>query len=306
MNHVIKKISLFAALAINFLLAACGGAAGVGGGATGDTVSINGTTYTANSSTLDVSGYVIQTSTYFSLYGGPTAIIGMNDTQSKNTLILQITSTVDGWPGVYTLLGVGKDTVAYITDKTVATGGVMQDLDNLSGGTGGTGGSITVDSFGALGQAIKGSFNMKLCDKNAVCANSIKTYIGTFNVNRKANIGSLASPVYMTTTAPANAYAYPNGINQSTGKNYYTIATNSTGGTLTLTVTPTVDVNMAVFMDAGFTTPATCNTPNTLNLPGMSVETCAITVTPNQKLYLTMSQPASAPVFETYTLKVAE
>lgn len=276
MHHEISKISLLAALLINLTLAACGGAGGSSGikVTAGDFVSINGVTYATNSSTVHESGALDQASQYGYLYGGSAAVISMNDAQSGNSLSFQVLSTVNGWPGVFTVLGTGTNTTAYITDKSVATSGNMQANSMASG----TGGSITFSSFGAVWQPITGCFNINLCDFNAVCAASIKNHTGSF------------------------------GIHPSTGKNYFTVLTNATGGTLTLsiTLTSTVDVNMAVYSDAGFTTPATCNITNTQNVAGNGIESCAISVVGNQRIYVTVSQPASAVGQETFTLALIE
>lgn len=304
MYQLIKKSSLLLALSISFFLASCGGGGSSSGGTVSDTVSINGTSYSANS-TLYIEGLLFQISQYGSLYGGPTAFITMNDRQTGNSLFFQITTTVDGWPGVYSLFSNSADTRADITDKSVTTGGLMAVMNNVAGGEA-TGGSITINAFGEIGQPIKGSFNINMCDRNATCPASLKNYTGSFNINRVANYGSITRPAYLTPMAPASAYASPNGISPATGKNYYTVASNATGGTLTITLTPSVDVNMAVYTDAGFTTPATCNVTNTLNVVGNVVETCAITVAANQRLYFAVGQVATATAFETYTLKVTE
>jgi hypothetical protein len=310
LNQVIKKILLLAIFAISLILAACGGGGGSsGGGTVADNVSINSTAYVVNSSTVRVSGYQMQTSPSGYQTGGPVGVIWMNDTQTGNALFFQVVSTADGWPGVHFLYGSGTGTSATITDKSVTTGGLMVDSANGNG----TGGSITIDTFGDIGQQITGSFNMNLCDNYTVCSASIKNYTGTFSVIRTANYGSLARPASVLIPVPAST-SYTNGIHPASGKNYYAIPTNSTGGTLTLTLSPsvgfnlapTVDVNMAVFTDAGFTTPATCDVTNTLNVAGNGVETCAVTVTANQRLYISVSQTATATAFETYTLKVAE
>jgi hypothetical protein len=300
---LIKKLSLPAVISLSLTLAACGGAVGtsVGGATTTDSVTVNGTTYTENGTTLKIDGYLNQTSTNTYKYGGPFAYLTMTDTTSGNVLYLQVLSTASGWPGVYNLVSGGADTSANMIDKSVTTGGLMLDLANGSG----TGGSITIDSFGAAGELIKGSFNINLCDANTTCATSVKNYSGVHSISRTANYGSLARPATVSTPVPAGT-TYSYGIHPATGRNYYAITTNATGGTLTLTLTPTVDVNMAVLTDAGFTTPATCNVTSTLNVAGTGVETCAITVTTNQKLYVTVSQTTTATNKETYTLKVAE
>lgn len=297
MRQAIKKISLLSALSISIILSACGG--GGSGSATGDNFSFNGAKYPANGSTVLGEGFLIQTSPDGYQYDGQTAVVFMADKPSGNELSLQVTDTVDGWPGTYSLYG--GITSTRITDKSVPTGGNMQDLANGSG----TGGSITVNSFGVVGQQIAGTFNVNLCDMNAVCSASIKNYTGTFSVHRTANYGSIARSSIVSIPVPTPT-AYADGIHPATGKNYYTIPTNATGGTLTLTLTPTVDVNMAVYTDAGFATPATCDVPSTLNVVGSGVETCAITVTANQKIYLTVSQAPAATFMETYTLNVAE
>jgi hypothetical protein len=209
-------------------------------------------------------------------------------------------STINGWPGTYFLLGVGSENWAHITDTSLATNGSMLDLAN---GTG-TGGSITIGAFGNIGQQITGSLNINLCDATTVCSTSIKNYTGNFSVTRTANYGSIAMPALLNPYTPPMTWG--GGIHPVTGSNYYVVTTNSIGGTLTLTLTPTVDVNMAVFTDDGFTTPATCNVISNLNVVGSGVEICAVTVTANQKFYLTVSQIVTATSRETYTLKVSE
>jgi hypothetical protein len=63
---------------------------------------------------------------------------------------------------------------------------------------------------------------------------------------------------------------------------------------------------MAVFSDVGFSTPATCDVASTLNITGSGVETCAIAVTANQRIYMTVSQATAASAAETYELLVAK
>jgi hypothetical protein len=71
-----------------------------------------------------------------------------------------------------------------------------------------------------------------------------------------------------------------------------------------INVSPTVNVNLAVYTDAGYTTPAICNYDSLFNQPGLTVEGCFISVAANQRLYLSVSQEAGATAFETYTLSV--
>jgi len=309
LNKIIKKLSLLATLTLNLALAACGGAtgysAGGGSGTAADKVSINGTTYTANGSIVKISGYINQIHPYAYQLGGPMGAITMSDTQSGNRVSFQVLSTIDGWPGVYGLMSTSTGTYAMITDKSVTTGGVMLDLADGSG----TGGSISINSFGDIGQPITGSFDMNLCDINATfCLAAVKKYSGTFSVIRTANFGSLTKPVTFFTSTPAAPVSYSNGITPATGKNYYIVNTNVTGGTLTITLTPATsgDVNLAVYTDAGYTTPATCDVSSTLNVIGSAAETCGITVIANQKLYLTVRQTTAAVALETYALKMTE
>jgi hypothetical protein len=296
-------------LAINLTLSACGGGGGAGAaaGATGSnattsgSVTINGTTYSTNSSTVRVGGLVNQTSPYNTYASAATAAsISMGDTQTGNSLILQVLGSASGWPGVYTAQNAGGSTTAYITDKSVVTGGNMQVV-----GAPGSGGTITIDSFGSVGQTIAGSFNLNLCDGIATCPASLKNYTGTFSATRSANVGSLAKPAKFN--IPTATYTnYQLGIHPTTGKNYFAIPTNATGGILRIVLNPSVATDMAIFTDPGFTTPATCDVYSSMNLPDVAPEVCNITVAANQTIYVTVSQPATATAFETFILKLAE
>ncbi len=301
MHHEIKGLALLGALSLNLALTACGGGSSGANGNAANSVEINGVTYSASGNSVYADGYVDQTSEYGYQLGGPAAVISMYDTQTGNSLYFQVLSTVDGWPGIFAVLGTGTSTTAYVTDKSVATGGNMEANSLVSG----TGGTITFNSFGSVGQAITGSYNINLCDRNAACSASVKNYTGSFNITRAANIGSLAEPssfqIPQSTSIP-----FRFGIHPTTGKNHFIIPANATGGTMTITLTPTVDVNMSVYADAGFTTPATCDVTSTLNVTGNGAETCAISVTANQEIYVTVSQPASATDRETFTLAMSE
>jgi hypothetical protein len=169
----------------------------------------------------------------------------------------------------------------------------------------GSGGTITIDSFGSVGQTISGSYNVDLCDSNAACPASLKNYTGTFSTTRSANIGSMTKPARFN--IPTATYTnYQLGIYPTTGKNYFAIPTNATGGILRIVLNPSVDANMAIFTDPGFTTPATCDVYSNMNLPDVAPEVCNITVAANQTIYVTVSQPATATAFETFILKLAE
>ena len=305
MNRLIKNISLLAVLPIFLTLTSCGGGGGGNNSTSGNNVNINGTTYTENGSAVHVEGFINQTSQYGYQMGGPTVVITMDDTQSGNSLSFSIPTTNHGFPGTYNLFAFSGPNSAYITDKTVATGGNM-----LVGGTG-TGGAITIShSSSPVGKPLVGSFNLDLCDLNAVCSNSIKKYTGTFSVNLTSNnLGSIAMPSGISFSAPATPVSYYEGVAPTTGKNYYFVPANATGGALTLTLIPSApngDVNMAVFTDAGFATPATCDVASNLSVVGGGVETCGITVAANQQIYFTVSQTNTATFMETYTLNAVE
>ena len=290
---------LLAVIVPTIMITGCGGTSSATSNAAPN-VSINGTQYIDNGSTVGVEGFENQTSKYGYQYGGPTVVVEMNDTTSGNSLRFEAISTVDGFPEIDSLTGT-SGTTAYITDKSVSTGGNMGDFANGSS----TGGTISIDSFGAAGQRIIGSYNVNLCDSNTICSASVKNYTGNFNVIHTANYGSLSRPAQVSVpiTSP-----YTDGIHPATGTNFYAITTNASGGTLTVTLTPalTGDVNMAVYTDAGFATTATCDVTSTLNVVGNGAETCAITVTANQKVYVTVSQILAATDWETYMLNVAE
>jgi hypothetical protein len=300
MHHIGKKIVLFAALSINLILASCG-AGGSSDVATvvSDSMTVNGVTYSAKDSSIRLLGLVDQASQYGYQMGGPAAFFSMSDSRTGNTIYLQLLSTSNGWPGSYYLWNTTDPDTARIKDNTVATGGNMVVQSGVNSGT------VTINSFGSIGQPITGSFNINLCDSSAVCSSSVKKYTGTFRLTRAANMGSLGKTTNLSIPQPV-ASVYPFGIHPATGKNYFVIPSNATGGTLTITLVPTVDVNMAVYTDAAFTTPATCNVVSNLNVAGNGTETCAITVAANQKTYVTVSQPASATGRETFNLSIAE
>ncbi|MFA6014365.1 MAG: hypothetical protein WC742_04795 [Gallionellaceae bacterium] len=300
MHRVVKQILLLAVLTFSSILAGCGGGGSAGGGSSGIAAEyfvVDGTIY-PNGSMVHIEGYLDQTSPNAYITGGPVGVVWMS--QLNNMIYFEILSGAAGWPGTYSLSGIGAATFARITDTSVVTGGSMLDLANGSG----TGGSLSIGSFGNKGQQITGSFNVTLCDAFTVCSTSTKNYTGTFSATRTDNYGSITKPALLNAYTPPMTWG--GGIHPVTGKNYYVVTSNTIGGTLTLTNTPTVDVNMAVFTDAGFTTPAICNVTSTLNVVGSGVETCAITVTANQMLYLSISQATAATAFETYSLTVAE
>jgi hypothetical protein len=298
MHHIGKKAVLFAALSINLILASCG-AGGSSDVATvvSDSMTVNGVTYSAKDSSIRLLGLVDQASQYGYQMGGPAAFISMSDSRTGNTVYLQLLSTSNGWPGSNYLWDTTDPNTARIKDNTVATGGNMVVQSGVNSGT------VTINSFGSIGQPITGSFNINLCDSSAVCSSSVKNYTGTFRLTRAANMGSLSKTTNLSIPQPVASYKF--GIHPATGKNYFVIPSNATGGTLTIMLVPTVDVNMAVFTDAAFTTPATCKV-NNLNVAGSGTETCAITVAANQKTYVTVSQPASATGRETFILSIAE
>lgn len=293
-----KRISLFVVLSANLILSACGGGSGSGGGTAAEYVSINGTRYAEDGSNVLVGGYLDQTSSDAYQYGGQTGFVWMYDAQSGNTMSLQFASTADGWPGTYNFVAFSTGTYAMVRDPSISANAIM--LPNGSG----TGGSITIGSFGNIGQPITGSFNANLCDMYSACSTGIKNYAGTFSAVRIANYGSLANPASLFPSATPGTWT--EGISPVTGKNYCVISGTSLAGTLTLSLAPSVDVNMAVFTDAGFTSPATCNVTSHLNVAGNGMETCAITVAANQDIYMTVSQATAATVPETYDLTVSK
>ncbi len=290
-----------AVLSVNLILSACGGGGvGGGGGTAADYISANGTQYTEDGQNTLVEGYLDQTSPDAYQFGGAVGYVLAYDVQSGNAFYFRVVSTVDGWPGVYYLSGFGEGNSAMITVPALPTSStVMQDFANGSG----TGGSITIGSFGNVGQPITGSYNVNLCDP-LLCSSSIKSYTGTFRATRIANYGSIGMPTFLTPHSPP--MTLPGAISPVNGKNYYVVGGNPSGGTLTLTLTPTVDVDLAVFTDAGFTVPATCDITSNLNVVGNGVETCTITVAATKRMYLTVSQAAAATAVETYDLTVAK
>jgi hypothetical protein len=282
------------------LLGGCGGGSGGTGtansGAAADYFSINGARYTENGGMITVEGYVDQTNPEAFQLGGQVGFVRMFDAQTGKQMYLQVSGTVDGLPGTHNFVDGGSGTYAMYADTSAASGITMTNVG------GGTGGSIIFTSFSNVGQPITGSFNVNLCDISSTCSTGIKNYTGNFSAIRAPNYGSISKPARLSPWP----FPWRDGISPVTGKNHYIIAGFGTAGTLTLTLTPSADVNMALYTDAGFTTPATCDVASALNITGSGVETCALTVAANQRVYMTVSKAAAATAPETYDLNVAK
>jgi hypothetical protein len=148
-----------------------------------------------------------------------------------------------------------------VRDSTVTESELRVDVNN--GVT--TGGTITVDSFGNVGQPITGSYNVKLCTTvtNTSCASPVKNYSGNYRVVRTVNYGSLGFPIPMASYALSKGatLSKTDGIAPANGKNYYSvlfaaagtayIALSPNANSAALKVSPTVNVNIAVYTDAG-------------------------------------------------------
>jgi hypothetical protein len=292
--------SLFVLCFVAVMLVACGGGgtgAGNGNaGAAADYFSINGSRFTENGSMVTVEGYVDQTSPEAMQFGGQVGYVWMFDAPSGKQMYLQLAGTADGLIGQYNFVEGSTGTQAIYADTSAASDVTMMAIGS------GTGGSITIGKFGNIGQPITGSFNVNLCDMASACSSGLQNYTGNFSAIRAPNYGSISKPARRS----SSLFPWREGISPVTGRNHYIIAGFGTAGTLTLTLTPSVDVNMAVFSDVGFSTPATCDVASTLNITGSGVETCAIAVTANQRIYMTVSQAIAASAAETYDLLVAK
>lgn len=278
-------------------LSACGGGGDSSGASTGSYMTINGNTYSPNSAATVVS--VNQTSLLNYSLGGPAFTVAMSDSASGTLVNISTVTTASGLPSVNSL-STSSGTTAIFMEKSGGSTVTYGDFANPTT----TNGNATVKTFGEIGQQVTGSFDLNLC-LQATCSASVKNFKGEFSANRLPNNGSSLSPIIISPMITNSQYKATHGIAPQTGANYYQVTT-ATAGTATITLSPTTDVDLAVYSDAAFSTPATCDITSTLAVVGSGTETCAITTAANQKLYLKASQKQSVTSRDTYTLTITK